>query len=214
MLMILFFQRQTKLGERIFMKRASNDEIDLVFLEQLEDLFLGLRAVEKRHVMKRQFAAARARGQVGPVADDHDRLRAQRGGRFRQQAFEDMRFLRDENGQPLRADRREVDLRVHAQVARGFLHGALNSRPVEAGGRPRGLQRHAELAARDLFLHRLDVRAQLEEKLRDPRDDARLVFSDQSDGGQEHVEKVGMGHAEEIFALGRDASEEHSQGAA
>jgi hypothetical protein len=44
------------------------------------------------------------------------------------------------------------------------------------------LQGHAELAARDLFLQRLDIRAELEEQLRDPRNDARLVLSNEGDG--------------------------------
>jgi hypothetical protein len=46
------------------------------------------------------------------------------------------------------------------------------------------LKRHAELAARDLFLERLDVGPLLEQKGGDARDDAGLVTTDDSDGGQ------------------------------
>ncbi len=102
-----------------------------------------------------------------------------------------MRFLRDENGKPLRTDWREVNFRLHLQVAGGFANFLLDGDLVEAGRRPRGLEGHAELSARDLFLHRLDVGAELEEKLGDAGDDAGLVVSNESNGGEM------LGHAGE-----------------
>ena len=60
---------------------------------------------------------------------------------------------------------------------------------AESGGveilfRPGRLQRHAELAARDLFLERLDVGVLLEQKIRDARDHSGLVAPDDGDGGE------------------------------
>ena len=182
MLMILFFQRQTKLGERIFMKRARTMKSTSCFSRSLRTSCSALARSWKGTWWKRQLAPAREGSQVGPVADDDDGLRSQRGRRFREQAFEDMGLLRDENGQPLRTHRREMNLRFHLQVEGGLADAALNNRLVEAGGRPRGLEGHAELAAGDLFLHGLDIGAQLEEQLRDPGDDAGLVVADQGDG--------------------------------
>jgi hypothetical protein len=46
------------------------------------------------------------------------------------------------------------------------------------------LECHAELAARDLLLKRLDVGVLLEKKIRDARDDAGLVAPDDGDGGE------------------------------
>ena len=84
-----------------------------------------------------------------------------------------------------------MDLRVHGQIAGGFLDRMLNRLPVEAGGGPRGLEGHAELAAGDLFFHGLDVGAQLEKQLGNPGNDAGLVVSDQGDGREM------LGHVEE-----------------
>src|SRR5258708_2152203 len=95
-----------------------------------------------------------------------------------------MWFLGYEKGQPLGADRREVDLRFHFQVAGVFPDVVRDGGPVEAGGRPRGLEGHAEVAAADLFLHGFDVGAQLEKELGDPGDDAWFVPSDQGDRGE------------------------------
>ncbi len=95
-----------------------------------------------------------------------------------------MRLLRNEDGEPLRADGCEVNFRVHLQLGAGGFHAALDGGAVEAGGRPRGLQRHAELAAGDLLLHGLDVGAELKEELRDPGDDAGFVVSNESDRGE------------------------------
>jgi hypothetical protein len=60
---------------------------------------------------------------------------------------------------------------------------------AQAGGvairrTPRGLKRHAELAAGDLFFERLDVGVLLEEKGGDPRNHAGLVTSDDGDNGE------------------------------
>ena len=134
--------------------------------------------------MERQLVLARERLQVGPVADDDDGLGAKSRGRFREQAFEDVRLLRHEDGEALRAGGREMDFRFHLQLGGGLADVVLDGGAVELLGRPRGLQRHAELAAGDLFLHGFDVGAELEEELRDARDDAGLVLPDESDGGE------------------------------
>jgi len=77
-----------------------------------------------------------------------------------------MRFLRDENGQSLRTHRREVNFRVHVQV--GAVSLTLCSILARSKRAPvTSLQRHAELAARDLFFHRLDIPRRDEEKLSD-----------------------------------------------
>src|ERR1700677_403942 len=89
-----------------------------------------------------------------------------------------MRFLGDEYGEPLRADRREVDLAFHGKRARGSVDAFADRVRIESARRPRGLQGHAKMAARDLFLHGLDVGAELKKELRDAGDDARLVVSD------------------------------------
>jgi hypothetical protein len=56
--------------------------------------------------------------------------------------------------------------------------------PLEAGRGPGGLERHAESAAADLFLQRLDVGTELEKELGDARDDTRLIVADERDGGE------------------------------
>ena len=179
----LVFPAPDEIGREDFHESREDNEIGLVLFEQFENFLLGFIANEKWHVVKRQFVSARERSQVGPVADDDDGLRAQSCGRFREQPLDDMRFLRDENGQSLRAHRCEVNLRFHLQNAGGQPDAVLDRGRVEVGGRPRGLQGHAEVAARDLFLHGLNIGAQLEKKLRDSGDDSGLVVSDDSDGG-------------------------------
>ncbi len=78
-----------------------------------------------------------------------------------------MRFPGDEDAEALRTDGREMDFRFHLQVVRGFADAALDFFLLKFCARPRSLERHAELAARDGFFHRLDVRAVLTAKLGD-----------------------------------------------
>jgi hypothetical protein len=111
-------------------------------------------------------------------------LRAECPRGFRQQALDHMGLARDENREARRPGRREVDPRLHAQAAAFRCHAAQHGFAIEIGGGPRGLQRHAELAARDLLLQRLDVRAELEKQLSDSGDDAGLVPANEGDGGK------------------------------
>ncbi len=165
-----------------FHEPRQHDEIDLVLFEQLERLLLGDGAVRERYVVERQHGLARDGAQIGPVADDDDRLAAE-PRRFREQSLQHVRLFRHQEGEPLRTNRREMNLHLHVQVLRGFADALLDRRVIEFRGCPRSLKRHAEVAACDLFLHRLDVGAELEKQLRDARDDAGFVVSDQRNGG-------------------------------
>jgi len=178
------FPAPDEIGREDFHEAGEHDEIDFMLFEEREDLFLGLGAVEKRNVIKGKLAAARDGSEVGSIADDDDGLCAEARGRLGEEAFEHVGFLRDENGESLRADRDEMNLRFHLEVTASGLDFALDGGAVKVGGRPGGLEGHAELAAGDLFLHGFDVGAQLKEELRDPRDDAGFVVSNEGDRGE------------------------------
>jgi hypothetical protein len=80
---------------------------------------------------------------------------------------------------------------------------------AQAGGvairrTPRGLKRHAELAAGDLFFERLDVGVLLEQKGGDARNDAGLVPSDDGEGGKLfHVGARNSGFSPKLHELRR-----------
>ena len=123
----------------------------------------------------------RERLEAGPVADDDHRARAQSRGLFGEEALQDMGLARDKDGEPLRTGGREMDLSLQAEFVCRFPHALLDRDPIQSGVGPRGLQGHAELTAGDLFLHGLDIGAELEEKLGNSGDNAGLVMPDEGD---------------------------------
>jgi hypothetical protein len=87
-----------------------------------------------------------------------------------------MRLKGSKNGHALTAvGRVEVNLDLHpkgfSQSSKTCLYGPW----IPLGGRPRGLEGHAELTSGHLFLERHDVGSLLEKTMCDPRDDASLV---------------------------------------
>jgi hypothetical protein len=99
--------------------------------------------------------------------------------------LETVRFLCDHDGEALTT--------VWVGKAEFDFHTELSGKPVKTGmdgggvaiaDVPRSLERHAELAARDLFFERLDVGSLLEEEVCDAGDDAGFVASDDGDAGE------------------------------
>jgi len=77
--------------------------------------------------------------------------------------------------------------------AEGVQSGA-QARGVAIRRTPRGLEGHAELAAGDLFLQRLDIGVLLEQKGGDARNDAGFVPANNSEGGE--LSHIGAGNSE------------------
>ena len=178
------FPAPDEVGREDFHEAGEDDEVGFVFFEKLEDFAFGLRAVVKGDEMEREFVFAGDGCECGSVADDDNGLCAEPGSGLGEEAFEHVGFFCHENGEALAARGGEMDLGFHTEVAARLPDVLLDFCAVEARGRPRGLEGHAELSARDLFFEGLDVGAELEEELGDPGDDARLVMADQGDGGE------------------------------
>ncbi len=178
------FPAPDEVGREDFHEAREDDEVDFVLIEELEDLFFRDRAVVERDVVERELIFPGDVGEGGAVADDDDGLRAEAGGCFREEAFQDVRFLGDEDGKSLRTGGREMDLGFHVEAFAGDGDFLLDFVAVEAGRGPGGLEGHAELAAGDLFFHGFDIGAESEEELGDAGDDAGFVVTDEGDGGE------------------------------
>jgi len=178
----LVFPAPDEIGREDFHEAGEDDEIDFMLFEKIEDLAFGASTVLERDMVKRKLRFLGKGRERGAVADDDDRLCAECLGGFREKAFEDVGFLRHQQGEALRAGGREMDLGFHVEVAAGGGDGGLDFGAVEAGGSPGGLEGHAELPAGDLLFHGLDIGSELEEKLSDAGNNAGFVVSDEGDG--------------------------------
>jgi len=174
----LVFPAPNEIRGKNFHEPRQDDEIGLVFFEKLQDLLFGPDAVVEGNMMERKFFPTGERFQSRAITDDDDGLRPEFFRRQGEQSFENVRFFRNQNSQPLRAFRGEMDFRFHAEIAGRRAYLMHDSGTVEARGGPRCLERHAELAACDLFFHGFDVGAKLKEELGDARDDAGFVPPD------------------------------------
>ena len=76
----------------------------------------------------------------------------------------------------------ETHLYLHFQQARQSPQAGLHRIHIPVPARPGRLDDHAELSACNLFFQGFNVGATLERKVRDPRDNTRLVASDDCDG--------------------------------
>ena len=96
-----------------------------------------------------------------------------------------MRLSRDQNGatlRPLRVGKPETNF--HRERDGQFFQAEAQRRFIKLFRFPRRLNRHAELAARDLFFERFDVRALFKKKIRHARNEARFITPDDGDGGK------------------------------
>ncbi len=130
------FPAPDEVGREDFHEAGEDDEIDFVLLEDFQDFLLGRGAVVEGDVVEGKFLGLGERRQIGAAADDDDRLCAERLGGFREESFEDVGFLRDQDSEALGAGRGEMDFRFHAEIAPGFADALLDLDAVEAGGRP------------------------------------------------------------------------------
>ena len=173
-------------GENLHETRE-DDEVGLVFLEELEGAGLGGVAFEPRDVGEGELVAARDGFEIGVIREDEDGFGAGElvGAMRGEEGLEAMGFARDENGQALAAMRfGETNFDFHREAAREGLKAGNHGVAAEVASAPRSLEGHAELAAGDLFLEALDVRLLLEEKTGYAGNDAGLVAADHSERGE------------------------------
>ena len=103
----------------------------------------------------------------------------------RPERIETMRFLRHHDGEALAAvGLRKPDFDFHAELPGQGVEPGTQAGGVAIRRPPRSLERHAELAAGDLFLQRLDVGVLLEKEGGDAGDDAGFVPTDDGNGGE------------------------------
>src|SRR5436309_10238144 len=96
-----------------------------------------------------------------------------------------MRLARDHDRHPLSPVRLgEPELDFHAQRSGQSIEPAANGFDAEPAWLPRGLDSHAELAARDLLFQRFDVGVLFEKITGHARDHSGLVPADHRDGGE------------------------------
>src|ERR1700722_9909335 len=108
-----------------------------------------------RDMMERQFEFFCQPRETRIIADHQRRVRLEL---LRHEGVEAMRLLRDHDGETLAAVVfGEAYLDFHAQLRRELRQARAERIRVQRTAFPRGLERHAELAARDLLLQRLDV---------------------------------------------------------
>jgi hypothetical protein len=96
-----------------------------------------------------------------------------------------MDFFCDHNGKALttvRVGKAEFDF--HAELSGKHVESGADGGGIVIGGVPRSLERHAELAARDLFFERLNVGSSLKEEVCDAGDNAGFVAPDDGDAGK------------------------------
>ena len=124
--------------------------------------------------------------EVGTVGEDQHRVGLDFAPAMRgQERRKAVRFPGDHEGEALATVwLGEPDFDFHAELPGESLQARLQGGGMAIACKPRGLQRHAELAAGDLLLERLDVGLLFEQKGGDARDDAGLVTPDDSDGGK------------------------------
>ena len=167
------------------MKRASTTK-SIPCSSSRRNARTSARAVVPRDAYKRQFKFFGERRKVGAVAQNENRV----GFDFvsmvcGHERLETMRFLRHHDGKALPAVwLGKPDFDFHAELPREFVQTGVQGGGMAIACRPRGLERHAELAAGDLFFERLDVGFLFEKEGGDARDDAGLVTPDDSDGGK------------------------------
>ena len=96
-----------------------------------------------------------------------------------------MGFLGDHDGVALAAFRvGQAQLDFHSQLFGQRIEAGFQRLQLQVVAPPRGLQRHAELAARDLFLQRLDVGVLFKKEIGDPGDDPGLVPANDGNCGK------------------------------
>lgn len=164
-----------------------DQKIDFVFFEQLQQSFLRPGALVPGDHVKRQLVLFCERFEVGPITDDQHRF-----GAFQlslpncaHDALDAVRFTRHQNGHALTSrwvgePHPDVHLEEFSELAKSLL----NRRCIQLILLPRGLQRHAELTARDLFFKRFDIGLLFEQEIRDAGNDSGFVAADDSDRGK------------------------------
>jgi hypothetical protein len=192
----LVFVTPHKVRRENFHEAREHDKINLVFFEQSQRLALGWRAVVPRNVRERQFVFSRERRVVGAVGNHEQGIGFELAAVVRgQERVEAMRFLRHHDGEALAAvGFGEAHLDFHAEPAGEGVQSGAQARDVAIRRTPRGLEGHAELAAGDLFLQRLDIGVLLEQKSGDARNDAGFVPANNGDGGE--LSHIGAGNGE------------------
>jgi len=180
----LVFVPPDEVGRQDLHEPGQDDEIDVVRFQFGQGLCFGGDAVIPGDVDEGHLELRRHRGQFGVIRNDDGGFRVQfPSGKLLEQRFQAMRLSCGQKGDsPLPARISEADLNLHLERLAEGPESLAQGVGIDFAFVPGGLQGHAELAPRYLFLERLNVGPLFEEKMSDARDDAGLVFANDGDG--------------------------------